>query len=342
MAHSDLDTEAEEFLAGHGLSHLPRQLFDADASARRYHRLGKSGVLLMEDRNDPTAFRAFLAVSSHLNRLGLSAPKVLESDTSTGLALIEDFGDTTYANCMRAGEDETGLYRLAVETLLHLHHDTSTTKIAQPNYDLNVHLDELSIFSQWFAPAVAPGLDVQAFDKDFRALWRPVLTPVANRFETLVLRDFHIDNLMHLRGRSGVMRCGLLDFQDAILGPCEYDLVSLLQDARRDLGAGLEEGMLALYCADAPHHLGSAKDIRQRYAILGAQRHARILGVFVRLYQQNAKPRYLPFMPRVLRQFQTALLDAGLGQVTDFLDQRLPGWAKEAQRFVDRETQTRL
>ena len=331
-----LTDNARAFLTRLGLEEAELQVFTADASTRCYVRVLGREALLMDDHHDPEGFAAYLRISAHLNGLGLSAPRVLEAEPGDCLALVEDFGDATYARCLAAGQDEAALYRLAADALLHLHHADGGGAIDRPIYDMSVHLDELTIFSEWFAPAVCPGLDVAAFDAEFRRLWAQALAPVADRHETLVLRDFHIDNLMLLEGRDGVARCGLLDFQDAILGPCEYDLVSLLQDARRDLGSGLEQALLSYYCDDAPGALGGAHAIRHRYALLGAQRHARILGVFVRLCQRDHKPRYLTFLPRVLGQFRQAMADAGLTDISDFLDTALPGWTETALTLEQR------
>ena len=327
---AQLPAPARAFLARHGLDRFGLELFEADASPRRYYRVQGEGMLLMIERHDPQGFAAYLRLSHHLNNLGLSAPRVFGADPAHGVALVEDFGDGTYAACLDSGHDETELYTLAVEALLHLHHDPRGNDVDQPRYDLAVHLTELKIFADWFAPAINPAIDRADFAETFLGLWRTALAPVATRFDTLVLRDFHVDNLMLLPDRSGVSRCGLLDFQDGILGPCEYDLVSLLQDARRDPGPGLESRLLDHYLANAPVHLGAAEEIYHRYALLGAQRHARILGVFVRLYQRDAKPRYLKFIPRVVKQFQAALADAGLSEISSFLESELPGWADAA------------
>ena len=324
------------FLAQHGHSAPCLTAFAADASPRRYYRLEGQGAILMEDPTDPVGYAAYLRLSAHLNGLGLSAPKVLASDPPKGLALIEDFGDATYANCLADGHDEGALYELAVDALLHLHNDPHGGEIDQPRYDLARILDELHIFAEWFAPAVAPAHDANAFAREWRAAWEDALAPVGARFDTLVMRDFHVDNLMLLDGRSGVARCGLLDFQDGVIGPCEYDLMSLLQDARRDLTPGLEASLLTRYLADAPAYLGQPNDIRHRYYLLAAQRHARILGVFVRLCQRDGKPRYLKWLPRVLDQFQTALSDAGLGGISTLLEQRLPGWQGAAATLPSR------
>lgn len=327
---------AGAFLAANGCGDAALTPLVADASSRRYFRVEGRGLILMEDRTDPVGFDAYLRLSGHLNARGLSAPRVVASDAEQGLALVEDFGETTYARCLAEGQDEAQLYRLAVDALLHLHHDPAGADVAQPRYDMDVHLDELGIFTDWFAPAVAPGADIPAFAFAWRDLWRRALSPVASRFDTLVLRDFHVDNLMLLPDREGVARCGLLDFQDGIVGPCEYDLVSLLQDARRDLSPGLEARMLAHYIARAPDRLGPESDIRHRYALLGAQRHARILGVFVRLCRRDGKPRYLQYIPRVLAQFATAVEDANLNDIKGLLDRALPGWMGAAARLASR------
>jgi hypothetical protein len=330
-----LSPHSAAFLAANGHSAPRLTAFASDASPRRYYRLEEQGALLMEDPTDPVGFAAYLRLSAHLNGLGLSAPRVLATDPQ-GLALIEDFGDSTYANCLAAGHDEGALYELAVDALLHLHNDPRGRQIDQPRYDLARILDELHIFAEWFAPAVVPDHDAEAFAREWRRAWEVALAPVGARFDTLVMRDFHVDNLMLLEGRSGVARCGLLDFQDGVIGPCEYDLMSLLQDARRDLTPGLEATLLARYLANAPARLGRPEDIRHRYYLLAAQRHARILGVFVRLCLRDGKPRYLKWLPRVLRQFQTALKDADLGGISTLLDTRLPNWQAAAATLPTR------
>lgn len=331
-----LAPQSRAFLARNGQDDPRLTAFTADASPRRYYRLEGQGVILMEDPTDPVGFDAYIRLSAHLNGLGLSAPRVLATDAPNGLALIEDFGDSTYAQCLAKGHDEGALYELAIDALLHLHNNPRGGDIDLPRYDLARILDELEIFAEWFAPAVAPDHDAPAFARAWRAVWADTLAPVGARFDTLVMRDFHVDNLMLLDGRDGVARCGLLDFQDGVIGPCEYDLMSLLQDARRDLTPGLEATALARYLAGAPAHLGRAQDIRRRYFLLAAQRHARILGVFVRLCQRDGKPRYLEWLPRVLRQFQTALIDADLGEVSTLLDRHLPGWQAAAATLPTR------
>ena len=326
LAPLQLEPPVATFLARHGHARANSAALPGDASARRYLRLEGAGLLLMEDRTDPVGFAAFLRIARHLNALGLSAPRVIGADPAVGLALIEDFGLTTYSAQLARGVDEEKLYRLAMDALLHLHGHALAADVTAPAYDLPTLLDELSIFSEWFLKALKPGEDISGFEQEFRTLWAKALEPLKNAPQTLVLRDFHVDNLMELEERSGVQRCGLLDFQDAVLGPAEYDLVSLLQDARRDLSGGLEAKMLAHYIERAPENAGGADAITHRYHLLGAQRHTRIAGVFLRLAKRDGKPGYLTFMSRVLRQMQAAFAAAQLHEIAEFIDRTIPEW----------------
>ncbi|KNG94443.1 aminoglycoside phosphotransferase family protein [Pseudaestuariivita atlantica] len=325
------DAALTEFLGRNGIGPADLAQLTSDASPRRYYRVSGKAILLMQDATDPVGYAAYLRLSPHLAGLGLSAPGILATDPAHGLALIEDFGDATYAAELTAGTDERDLYELAIDALAHLHAAPGATGTAQPPYALDTYLDELDLFADWFAPAAGMA-EAAAFKVEWRGLWREALRDVAARRDALVLKDFHVDNLMLLRDRTGVARCGLLDFQDALLGPREYDLVSLLQDARRDLSLGLEEEMLERYIARS----GAGTGTRQRYHLLGAQRHARIMGVFVRLAQRDSKPRYLSFLPRVARQFETALEAAGLTGIRDCLDRHLPSWRAGAERLAER------
>lgn len=314
------------FLAACGEADMTLVPLPGDASARRYYRLQGRGRMLMEDRLDPLGFAGFIKIARHLADLGLSAPQVYRADPATGLALIEDFGTRTYSVQLEAGRDEADLYALAIDALLHLHHQPEAADVDVPDYDLATLLDELSIFSQGFAPAMRPDIDVTMFDEAFRALWQAPLASLEKGVRTLVLRDFHVDNLMELDRREGLRRCGLLDFQDAVVGLPEYDLVSLLQDARRDLAPGLEQAMLERYIASAPVAAGGRAEILRRYHLMGAQRHTRIAGVFLRLNLRDGKPGYLRFLPRVLRQMEVSLQAVGLTEIAEFLDRELPGW----------------
>ncbi|MEM9708892.1 MAG: phosphotransferase [Pseudomonadota bacterium] len=315
-----------DFLAEHGLAGAKRVALAGDASARRYWRLPGHGLLVMEHRADPRSVGRFALLSTHLQDLGLSTPEV--KGLAGPLALIEDFGDATYTDRLNRGRDPEPLYSAAVDALLALHGAPATTAVDRPVLDLDAYIELLDLFSDWFAPAVAPpDFDRVGFAETFRMLWASVLTTIAGREETLVLRDFHAGNLIHLPERDGVRQVGLLDFQDAVIGPREFDLVSLLQDARRDIDPGLEERMTARYAAGRP---GAEAEIRRRYPILAGVRHCRVLAVFTRLWLRDGKAGYLRHMDRVAGQLSRALATEDLAEIGAFLDESLPGWETRA------------
>ncbi|WP_298285112.1 aminoglycoside phosphotransferase family protein [Acidocella sp.] len=302
----------------------------ADASPRRYYRLEGTGELLMEVTPDAPDFRAFVTISNHLRALGLSAPEVLAADTAQGYALIEDFGANTFTRLLADGADEQGLYELAVDALIALHTAPKAADIAVPAYDEAPLFEELAMFTRWYVPHCAPGVAVEGFEARFLALWRAALAPVSACRETLVLRDYHVDNLMVLPTRLGPARCGLLDFQDALLGSAAYDLVSLTQDARRDLAEGLEEHLLRRYLAHRPEV--DEAGFRQAFWLLGAHRHTKILGNFERLSKRDGKHSYLVHIPRVQRLCVQALEKAGLTEISALMDAELPGWRHHRPR----------
>ena len=156
--------------------------------------------------------------------------------------------------------------------------------------------------------------------------WEEALAPVLSEPATLVLRDFHVDNLMRLPGRSGLAACGLLDFQDAVAGPAAYDLMSLLEDARRDVSPALKAEMLARYrCGVGEADWGG---FQRTFDVLAAQRHAKVIGIFTRLCQRDGKSGYLVHIPRVWRLLEQALASASLAQVARWFDRHLPRSAR--------------
>lgn len=318
---------------GWGLTALP-----SDASSRRYFRLsGADGAtrMVMDMQAEASRVPIFIRLAQHLRSLGLSAPSVERVDERCGLVLLEDFGDTTFTRALDCGTDAWELYRLAVEVLVHLHAQPQAMAIAVPAYDMTLLLDEVALYADWYVPAFAPGHG-DDFRVRFLDLWRQALNEVAQRRDVLVLRDFHVDNLMVVADRKGSARCGVLDFQDAVLGSAAYDVVSLLQDARRDLPLGLEVDLLT-------HYLGRREDLdavvfRHDYALLAAQRHAKVLGIFVRLARRDGKSGYLRHLERVAGLFERALVAAGLDRLRDFLDSTLPQRAPIAAHQKDWST----
>jgi hypothetical protein len=238
--------------------------------------------------------------------------------------LIEDFGDDTYTRLLAGGADETELYALAIDTLAALHRAVARDGLpALPPYDTARLLAEAELLVDWYATAVLPEPLAACARAEYRALWQEILPLAATAEPTLVLRDYHVDNLVLLAGRESVRRCGLLDFQDALSGPPAYDFASLVEDARRDVPAPLRQAMAERYLASFPaiDPLAFARSA----TLLAAQRNAKIIGIFARLSARDGKPHYLAHIPRVWR-----LLDAecrrepSLAPLARWLDRHLP------------------
>jgi len=315
------DEIARAFLSEAGWGSARRKPLAGDASNRRYERLSLDGapaVLMDAPPEKGEDVRPFMHIASYLQSLGLSAPRILASDPVNGFLLLEDLGDALFARVIPDQPGlETSLYTAATDVLLALH-------AAEPPAGLKVYdaplMAELATLSyHWYAAAgrETHGAEAAAFQSAFR----DVLSAQITDFSVLIQRDYHAENLLWLPERAGAARVGLLDFQDAMLGHPAYDLVSLMQDARRDVPADLEDAMISHYCQCR----GIQREaFEAAYALLGAQRNLRILGVFARLSLHFGKPHYIDFIPRVWYYLERDLAHPALSGVRSQLLSDLP------------------
>jgi aminoglycoside/choline kinase family phosphotransferase len=294
-----------------------------DASFRRYFRViapGRQAVLMdaPPPHEDP---RPFVHVAEYLTGIGLRAPTILARDLDAGLLLIEDFGDRRMREAVDADlASEGDVYRGVVDVLIDLHNHPAAEL---PRHGLDHWLDELALFTDWYCPQMGLCVDVAGF----RKAWREVLAPVDAEPGAWVteLRDYHAENIMLTDG-NGISRFGLLDFQDARVGHPAYDLVSMLEDARRDVSPNVEASLLAYYKAAT----GRADDFDTAYWALGAQRNTRILGVFVRLWKRDGKPHYRSFQARMWGLLERNLAHPELAPVRAWFDANIPVEARAA------------
>ena len=317
------------FLAAQGWRGVAPAMLTADASFRRYYRLADNGrrAVLMDAPPPQEDIRPYVGVAAILRGLGFSAPQIYAEDCANGFLLIEDFGDDTYTKLLARGADETALYSLAIDTLIELQRAVAAARPPElPPYDEERLLTEAALLVDWYAPSVLGAPLPAAAREDFLARWREVLPRAALPAPTLELRDYHVDNLMLLPGRPAVQGCGLLDFQDAVCGPPSYDLVSLLEDARRDVPPALRAAMTERYLAGFPGLDREA--FRRSAAILAAQRNCKIIGIFTRLWRRDGKPGYLAHIPRVWRMLEDELREPALRPIADWLARHLPPSAR--------------
>ena len=319
------------FLAASGWPGAAPAMLAGDASFRRYYRRADAArrAVLMDAPPPVEDVRPFVAVAAILRNFGLSAPQIHAADPERGFLLLEDFGDGLYTALLAAGGDEAALYALAIDTLVALHRAVAASgPPALPPYDEARLLAEAALLVDWYMPSVgAPA--ATAAREDYLARWRGLL-PLAAAPETLVLRDYHVDNLMLLPGRDGIRACGLLDFQDAVLGPASYDLVSLLEDARRDVSPELRAAMTERYLAAFPglDRAGFARSA----AILAAQRNCKILGIFTRLWRRDGKPGYLAHIARVWRLIEDETgREPALFPIAEWLDRHVPARLRQVR-----------
>lgn len=313
-------TTASEFLDRHGWSGATILPLAGDASFRRYFRIhaGERRAVLMDappPHEDP---RPFVAIAEWLQKIGLAAPRVLAADLERGLLLLDDFGDSRMRETLDADPAaERDLYETAVDVLVHLHQQPPMPGL--PVHGIDEWLTEVRLFLDWYMPAVG----LEAYDEEgWNRAWQEVLRPVANDGlgPVTVLRDFHAENVMLLDGRGGIERFGLLDFQDALAGHPAYDLVSVLEDARRDVPPDLEWAMIDRYQEkSAVNPL-----FETAYWALAAQRNTRILGVFCRLWKRDGKARYRQFQPRMWGLLERDLKQPGLEPLRNWFDANVP------------------
>ena len=315
---SELPEGLAEFTSRAGWGDADVAPLPGDASFRRYFRLsrGAQSAMLMHappPHEDPAPF---LHVAHWLNAHGMRAPAILAEDAAAGWVLTEDFGNDRMRDWLDLHPgDERAAYEAAVEALAELHR-LPPGPFAP--YDMAVYQREAALLTEWYCPA--QGLTVDA--EGYAAAWAQVMAPVLARQNpgVTVLRDYHAENIMLLGGKATAPQ-GLIDFQDALVGHPAYDLVSLLQDARRDVDVNLETAMLVHYA----HHAGiDDDDFIADYATLGAQRNAKIVGIFTRLNARDGKPRYLAMIPRVWAALERDLAHPALEPVARWFDANIP------------------
>lgn len=317
--------QIDEFLAAAGWGDAKRAPLAGDASFRRYERI--TGIdqraVLMDAPPVHEDIRPFMNIGNTLLASAMSAPRMLASDVENGFLLLEDLGDDLYSRWLkRSPADEQELYFAAAEVLAQLYSIGQTQHYSSiPPYNDALLMREVMLLPEWLLPAVMDEKKAQTLAEEFRALWKNLLTRMPLHNPVLVMRDYHADNLLWLPERNGIARVGLLDFQDAVIGSPAYDMVSFLEDARRDVSDQTVQATL-------DHYLSLTGLERQSfmasYALLGAQRNCKIIGIFVRLAVRDGKPNYLSFLPRVWAHLARDLSHPLLSELKSWLDVNVP------------------
>ena len=340
------------FLDKAGFGAAARARIAGDASTRSYERVINGGMrfILMNaprkadgppiKRGLPYSaiahlaedVKPFVAVANGLRERGFSAPQIFFADHEAGFAVIEDLG----TELLVAGDPPKPIperYERAVDVLIELHRGdlpdalpvSPELEYRIPPYDLDAFLIEVELLIDWYLPLRGAPASTHT-RAAFLSLWQAALRPALDAPRTWVLRDFHSPNLLWLADRSGPAQVGLLDFQDAVMGPAAFDLASLLQDARVDVAEALEAALFARYVEGRRAHEPDfdAAAFARLYATLAAQRATKILGIFARLDRRDGKPQYLRHLPRIYAYVRRALSHPALAALREWYDAHVP------------------
>ncbi len=286
--------------------------------------------------------RRFAAVAAFLRGQGLAAPEIQAADFARGLLILEDLGDGLFTEVIGQGISESDLYKGAVEVLAHLHRAPAPAFLPVPavggskaatesplplfSYDDIALVAETDLMLEWFLPLALgrPAGDNEV--REHRALWRTALAAIQDSEPVFIHRDYHAQNLLWLPERKGLARIGIIDFQDAVAGSIAYDLISLTEDARRQVSPELAEAATAHYL-DAMRTQATPLDearFRAEMAVMAAQRNTKIVGIFARLYARDGKRRYLSYLPRVWTYLERDLRHPLLSDLRGWYDRVIP------------------
>ncbi len=313
-----------DFLTTHGYAKAEQLPLPQDASARHYIRLrgGPQDAILMDAPPPHEDVRPFLHIGAHLAEAGLSVPRIYAADEDTGLVLLEDLGNATYPAALADGAGEAELYGAAVDALAAM--QKAAPPAGLPAWDAEI-MTRLAgaTFLDWWWPAMFGAAPGDAVREDFNVAMQSLLAPLTSGPHELVHRDYFASNLMWLPERSGLHRAGIIDFQDAMIGHPAYDLVSLIEDARRDLSPALRAALTDRYLALRPDLDAAA--FRNAMVICAAHRHLRVAALWVRLDRRDRKPHYLRLhSARTWGLLRNALAHPTAAPLAAFMDRHVP------------------
>jgi N-acetylmuramate 1-kinase len=338
-----------DFLAVHGHGRATRKFLLGDASTRAYETAapGKSEPvsILMNAPRQPDgppirdgkpysriahlaeSVTPFIAIARALTERGFAAPKIHAEDQEQGILLIEHLGSEGVLD--DEGKPVPERYIAAAECLAAVHAHAWPKTLAAgkgmsyevPDYDRRAMRIETDLFIDWYLPYAAGHEATARERKDYDAAWNAVLDRLAGCETSIVLRDYHSPNLIWRAHETGVRRIGIIDFQDALIGPSAYDVASLGMDARVTIPVELEAAVRSAYAAARlAQGAFDRENFEKAYAIMAAQRTAKILGIFVRLDRRDGKPAYLKHLPRMQDYFRAALRHPALAEVHSFVE----------------------
>jgi len=309
-----------------GINDFKLKPIKSDASFRKYFRVyirnQKRNLLLVNSPKKTENNLGYLKATNIFEKINLSVPKIISFNISKGSFLIEDFGINTYTNSLKNGESEYKLYNLATDILIYINNQSKNLKKKLPQYTNKKLIEESMLFLEWYWPAIHKNKPKKDVVNEFIKIWNNLLNKNLRTKKVLVHRDFHIDNLFFLKDRKGLKACGLIDFQDAVIGPTSYDLVSLLEDARRNVN---KEVIFKMYNKFVRKLSKKQKeDFVKEYKVLATNRHLKVIGIFTRLCKRDKKNSYLKHIPRLWKLIEYNLNFYSLSELNKWINEFFP------------------
>jgi len=309
-----------------GINDFKLKPIKSDASFRKYFRVyirnQKRNLLLVHSPKKTENNLGYLKATNIFEKINLSVPKIISFNISKGSFLIEDFGINTYTNSLKNGESEYKLYNLATDILIYINNQSKNLKKKLPQYTNKKLIEESMLFLEWYWPAIHKNKPKKDVVNEFIKIWNNLLNKNLRTKKVLVHRDFHIDNLFFLKDRKGLKACGLIDFQDAVIGPTSYDLVSLLEDARRNVNKEIIFKMYNKFVRKLSKK--QKEDFIKEYKILATNRHLKVIGIFTRLCKRDKKNSYLKHIPRLWKLIEYNLNFYSLSELNKWINEFFP------------------
>lgn len=328
IMNQDRENLIKQFLADNSLAAATRHKLASDASFRRYERItgAEKPLMLMDAPPEKEKVKEFIFVGNFLAENGFSAPHIYASDEENGLLLLEDIGDNSFTNVLAGKSPLSGkyqekeLYLAAMDVLVDLKNKHLPSGL--PPYGNDVYMREAKLLTEWYLPNLNGSFAGKEAAEEYDDIWNQLLQFNRIDEDVVVLRDYHADNLMWLPERDNIKNVGLLDFQDALAGSPVYDVISLLEDARRDVAEDTVTACIEHYITKAG--IKDREAFMAEYALIAAQRNCKIVGIFARLAIRDGKERYINYLPRVWGHLENDLKHPALKPLKDWMDKVIP------------------
>ena len=291
MAIDEISTKP--FLVRNKISDYKLEQIKSDASFREYYRVENKRLLIMHAPQEKgESLINFEKINKILSSINLSVSKIYDIDYENNLMLIEDFGNDIFSKILNPN-NERDLYQKSIELLSFIHNHSKLETYHVEKYSFEILINESELFIEWYLEKHLKLIVSSSEKVEFRNILEKHFKSLSLEKNTLVLRDFHVDNLIYLENRNGIKQLGLIDYQDALLGSVAYDLASLVEDVRRPIKEELKHSLIEIYSKSI---FVDQNELQREIDFYSIQRNLKIIGIFSRLKYRDNKMNYFPMI----------------------------------------------